>query len=35
MRKEDGTLVLTGESGHCFLDREGKFLRLAKVLPEV
>ena len=34
MRKEDGTLVLTGESEHCFLDREGKFLRLAKVLPE-
>ena len=35
MRKEDGTLVLTGESEHCFLDREGKFLRLAKVLPEL
>ena len=33
MRKADGTLVFTGESSHCFMDRAGKFLRLAKVLP--
>ena len=33
MRKEDGTLVLTGSSSHCFLDREGKFLRLKRDFP--
>ena len=34
MRKADGTLAFTGESSHCFMDRAGKFLRLAKALPE-
>ena len=33
MRRADGTLVLTGTSSHCFLDREGRLLRLKKVLP--
>ena len=35
MRREDGTLVFTGTSSHCFLDREGKFLRLKKAVPEL
>ena len=34
MRKEDGTLVLTGQSSHVFLDREGRFMRVKKELPE-
>lgn len=34
MRKSDGTLVFTGNSSHCFLDREGNFLRLKKQLPD-
>ena len=33
MRKADGTLVLTGASSHCFMDREGKFLRLKRDIP--
>lgn len=33
MRRADGALVLTGTSSHCFLDREGRLLRLKKVLP--
>ena len=33
MRKADGTLVLTGTSSHCFMDREGKFLRLKRDIP--
>ena len=33
MRKTDGTLVLTGASSHCFMDRAGKFLRLGRDLP--
>ena len=35
MRKADGTLVLTGDSSHCFLDREGRFLRLSREIPEL
>ena len=27
------TLVLTGASSHCFMDRAGKFLRLGRDLP--
>ena len=34
MRKEDGTLVLTGQSSHVFQDREGRFMRVKKELPE-
>ena len=34
MRRDDGALVFTGESSHCFLDREGKFLRLKRELPD-
>ena len=34
MRKVDGTLVLTGQSSHVFLDREGRFMRVKKELPE-
>ena len=34
MRKTDGTLVLTGASSHCFMDRAGKFLRLKRELPD-
>ena len=33
-RLRDGKTVLEGTSRHCFLDQNGKFLRLAKVLPE-
>ena len=33
MRRADGALVLTGASSHCFLDREGRLLRLKKALP--
>jgi len=32
-RVEDGQIVLEGTSRHCFLNREGKFLRLAKEHP--
>lgn len=34
MRRDDGALVFTGESSHCFLDREGKFLRLKREFPD-
>ena len=33
-RKADGVTVFTGTSCHCFQDRDGKLLRLNKVLPE-
>lgn len=35
MKKADGTPVFTGNSSHCFLDRDGKFMRLRKELPEL
>ena len=34
-RLGDGKLVLSGTSRHCFLDREGKFLRLSREFPEL
>ena len=30
-----GKVVLEGTSRHCFLDREGKFLRLSRDFPEL
>ena len=35
MRKTDGTPVFSGVSEHCFLDREGRILRLKKTHPEL
>ena len=34
MRKKDGTLCCTGHTEHCFLNREGRFLRLKREFPE-
>lgn len=34
MRKADGTPVCTGSSEHCFLNREGRFIRLKRDFPE-
>lgn len=34
MTKQDGTPVLTGHTEHCFLSREGRFLRLKREFPE-
>ena len=34
-RLSDGKVVLEGTSRHCFLDREGKFLRLSRDFPEL
>ncbi len=34
MTKEDGTVVLEGDSAHCFISADGKPLRLAKLYPE-
>ena len=34
-RLSDGKLALQGVSRHCFMTREGKFLRLAKAYPEL
>ncbi len=33
MYKQDGTQVFSGESEHCFLNREGRFLRLKREYP--
>lgn len=33
-RKADGVIVFAGTSCHCFQDRDGKLLRLNRVLPE-
>ena len=33
MTKQDGTAVLTGFTEHCFLSREGRFLRLKREFP--
>lgn len=35
MRKEDGTPVCTATSQHCFLDREGRIVRLQRDHPEL
>ena len=34
MRKEDGTVACTGRSEHCFLNREGRFIRLKRDYPD-
>lgn len=34
MRKADGTTVFTGTSEHCFLNRQGHFVRLKRDYPE-
>ena len=34
-RLSDGRVVLEGTSRHCFLDREGRFLRLSRDFPEL
>ena len=34
-RLDDGRVVLEGTSRHCFLDREGRFLRLSRDFPEL
>ena len=34
-RLGDGRVVLEGTSRHCFLDREGRFLRLSRDFPEL
>jgi len=35
MRKEDGALVCTATSEHCFLDPAGRIVRLQRDYPEV
>ena len=35
MRKEDGTLVCSATSDHCFLDPAGRIVRLQRDYPEV
>ena len=35
MRRQDGTLVCQAHSEHCFLDREGKLLRMQTAYPEL
>ena len=34
MAKGDGTQVCTGRTEHCFLNREGRFLRLKREFPD-
>ena len=34
MTKADGQLVFEGRSEHCFLDREGRVIRLKREFPE-
>ena len=35
MRKEDGTLVCTASSEHCFLDGKGRIVRMNREHPEL
>ena len=35
MRKEDGTMVCTAASDHCFLDPAGRIVRLQRDYPEI
>ena len=35
MKKQDNTMVCEGYSEHCFLNREGKFIRMQKDYPEL
>lgn len=34
MKKTDGTVAATAESVHCFLDKTGRPIRMAKMLPD-
>ena len=34
MRKADGAVACTGHSEHCFLNREGHFIRLKRDYPD-
>jgi acyl-CoA thioester hydrolase len=34
MYKQDGTLVFTGTSEHCFVNKEGKIVRVKREFPE-
>ena len=34
MRREDGTVACTGRSEHCFLNRDGHFIRLKRDYPD-
>ena len=34
MRKADGTVACTGHSEHCFLNSEGRFIRLKRDYPD-
>ena len=34
MRKTDGTIACTGHSQHCFLNHEGRFIRLKRDYPD-
>ena len=35
MKKQDGTLACEGYSEHCFLNGEGKFIRMQKEHPDL
>ena len=35
MRKEDGTVACTASSEHCFLDGEGRIVRLKRDHPDI
>ena len=35
MKKQDGTMACEGYSEHCFLNREGKFIRMQKEHPDL
>lgn len=35
MTKEDGTIVFTAKSEHCFLSKDGKIISLAKTNPDL
>lgn len=35
MRKQDGQLACEAYSEHCFLNREGKFIRMQKEYPDL
>ena len=34
MKKTDGTVICTGESGHCFINVKGKPIRADRACPE-
>ncbi|MGN1096102.1 MAG: acyl-CoA thioesterase [Eubacteriales bacterium] len=34
MKKEDGTFVCDAHSEHCFMNKDGKFIRLQKEFPD-